>query len=68
MGLRAILAGKKTYLTAAAAVIASVITWVDGSLDNFEFASAVFASIAVIFLRSGSKADAAAAAKGQDPQ
>ncbi|MBY8826131.1 hypothetical protein [Sphingomonas colocasiae] len=66
--MRDFLAGKKTYLTVLAALLAVVISWLNGDLTDGQAIGAGFAAITAVFLRSGSKADAAAAALGQKPK
>lgn len=57
-----ILSGYKTYITAAAGVLAAAGSYAGGEISLGAAIGVVFASVLATFVRSGSKADAAAAA------
>ena len=47
------LSGKKTYFTAAAAVLTAIGAYVAGEVDTQTTVSSIFAALMAIFLRSG---------------
>lgn len=51
--IRDFLKGKKTYITAATAILAAVGLWVDGSIDLLGLAAAAFGAIQTVFIRAG---------------
>lgn len=51
--IRKFLAGKKFYLTCAAAILAAVIGYTDGALTLNEFLSAIFLAVAGITGKAG---------------
>ena len=56
------LSGKKTYFTAAAAIITALGAYLTGGVDLTVTIQAVFAALMVIFLRKGVTSEAAKAA------
>jgi hypothetical protein len=56
-----ILSGYKTYITAAAGVLAAAASYASGEISLGAAIGVVFASVLATFVRSGSKTDAAAA-------
>lgn len=65
--MRDFLTGKKTYLTALAALIAVLIAWLNGEMTDAQAIASGFGALTAVFLRSGSKADASAAMLGHKP-
>ena len=61
------LSGKKTYFTAAAAVLTAFGGYFAGEVDLTVTIQAVFAALMVIFLRKGVTSEAAKAANGDAP-
>ena len=61
------LSGKKTYFTAAAAVITALGAYFAGEVDLTVTIQAVFAAAMVVFLRKGVTSEAAKAANGEAP-
>ena len=57
------LSGKKTYFTAAAAVITALGAYFAGGVDLTVTIQAVFAALMVIFLRKGVTSEASKASK-----
>lgn len=53
------LAGKKTYVTAAVAVIAAVAAYLVGDADAMQTANLVFTALLAAFVRNGLGAPAA---------
>ena len=47
------LMGKKTYVIAIGAVLAAVVAWTQGTLDNTQFVEAVIAAVLAMTLRAG---------------
>jgi hypothetical protein len=60
------LSGKKTYFTAAAAVLTSFGAYFAGEVDLTVTIQAVFAAMMVVFLRKGVTSEAAKAANGEE--
>lgn len=58
MSIAKALAGKKTYITAAATALASVAAASNGQLTPVQAGVAVLGTLLATFVRSGSKADA----------
>ncbi len=52
------LSGKKTYFTAAAAVLTAIGAYVAGEVDTQTTVSSIFAALMAIFLRSGISSEA----------
>jgi hypothetical protein len=61
------LSGKKTYFTAAAAVLTSFGAYFAGEVDLTVTIQAVFAALMVVFLRKGVTSEAAKAANVEAP-
>lgn len=51
--IKAFLAGKKTYLTALAGIVAAVLGWTQGEIDDPAFIAALWAAIMAVFMRAG---------------
>lgn len=51
--LRALLSGKKTYLTAIAAILTAAGAYGAGEMEFASFIEAVFVAAGAIFMRSG---------------
>ena len=47
------LGGKKTYLVAVAAIIGSVVAWLEGSIDMPTLAQSITAAILAATIRAG---------------
>ena len=51
--IREFLSGRKTYIVGAGAIIAAVLAWTNGTLDNAQAIEAIVAALVAIFLRAG---------------
>ena len=60
--MKEIISGKKTYFTAAAAVITALGAYFTGGVDLTVTIQAVFAALMIVFLRKGVTSEAAKAA------
>ncbi|SVC37141.1 uncharacterized protein METZ01_LOCUS289995 [marine metagenome] len=60
------LSGKKTYFTAAAAVLTAFGAYFAGEVDLTVTIQAVFAAMMVVFLRKGVTSEAAKVANGEE--
>ena len=60
------LSGKKTYFTAAAAVLTAFGAYFAGEVDLTVTIQAVFAAMMVVFLRKGVTSEAAKSANGEE--
>ena len=56
------LSGYKTYITAGVAIIGAIAGYLTGTVNLVDGIGAVIAALGLIFLRNGSKTDAAKAA------
>ena len=61
------LSGKKTYFTAAAAVLTAFGAYFSGEVDLTVIIQAVFSALMVIFLRKGITSEAAKAVSADNP-
>jgi hypothetical protein len=52
------LMGKKTYVVGIGGLIAAVVAWTQGSLDNTEMVEAIVAALLAMTLRAGVKSAA----------
>lgn len=50
---REFLKGKKTYISAAIAILAAVLAWGDGAIDGVGLAGAAWAAVQTCFIRAG---------------
>lgn len=51
--LRTWLQGKKTYVVGVGAIVATIVAWSQGTLDNAQAVQAVVAALMGMFLRAG---------------
>lgn len=51
--IRVVIAGKKTYLVAVAALIGAAVAWSGGAISNFDALLALYAAVQAICIRAG---------------